>query len=111
MGRASTCTAISGLSGKCEKCTSPAPFHRFSPRGGPWNPYGTAQWALFNKAKAKKAETLLVHGASGGVGTAAVQFSLAAGLKVIGTAGSEEGLKLVKEQGAHLVLNHKLLTI
>jgi NADPH:quinone reductase len=70
-------------------------------------PYGTAHRSLFGRAQAKKGETLLVHGASGGVGTAAVQLAKAAGLKIIGTAGTEEGLRLVKEQGAHLVLNHK----
>ncbi|HJT25603.1 MAG TPA: NADPH:quinone reductase [bacterium] len=70
-------------------------------------PYATAQRALFGKAKAQKGETVLVHGASGGVGIAAVQLAKAAKLKVIGTAGSEQGLQLVKEQGAHHVLNHK----
>ncbi|HVZ80094.1 MAG TPA: NADPH:quinone reductase [bacterium] len=70
-------------------------------------PYGTAHRALFGKAKAKKGETLLVHGASGGVGTASVQLAVRAGLKVIGTAGSGEGLALVREQGAVLALDHK----
>ncbi len=69
-------------------------------------PYGTAYRGLFVRAEAKPAETVLVHGASGGVGTAAVQLARAAGLTVIGTAGSEAGMKLVKEQGAHHVLNH-----
>ncbi len=70
-------------------------------------PYATAHRALFGKAKAQKGETVLVHGASGGVGIAAVQLARAAQLKVIGTAGSEQGLQLVKEQGAQEVLNHK----
>jgi NADPH2:quinone reductase len=61
---------------------------------------------LFQRADAKPAETVLVHGASGGVGTAAVQLARAAGMVVIGTAGSEDGMKLVQEQGAHHVLNH-----
>jgi NADPH2:quinone reductase len=69
-------------------------------------PYGTAYRGLFQRAEAKPAETVLVHGASGGVGTAAVQLARAAGMTVIGTAGSEEGMKLVKEQGAKEVLNH-----
>ncbi|MBC8141678.1 MAG: zinc-binding dehydrogenase, partial [Armatimonadetes bacterium] len=56
-------------------------------------------------------ETVLVHGASGSVGMAAVQlavgtFSDAKNLTVIGTAGTDAGLTLVKEQGAHHVLNH-----
>lgn len=70
-------------------------------------PYATAHRALFGKARAQKGETVLVHGASGGVGIAAVQLALSAKLKVIGTAGTEQGLQLVKEQGAHNVLNHK----
>jgi len=69
-------------------------------------PYGTAYRGLFQRAQAKPAETILVHGASGGVGTAALQLARAAGMTVIGTAGSEEGMKLVQQQGAHHVLNH-----
>jgi NADPH2:quinone reductase len=70
-------------------------------------PYATAHRALFGKAKAQKGETVLVHGASGGTGIAAVQLARAAKMTVIGTAGSEQGEQLVKEQGAHHVLNHK----
>ena len=51
-------------------------------------------------------ETVLVHGASGGVGTAAVQLARARGLRVFGTAGSDEGRKLAREQGAHEVFDH-----
>ena len=69
-------------------------------------PYATAYRALFHKARALPGETVLVHGASGGVGIAAVQLAVAAGLTVIGTAGSERGRKLVREQGAHHVLDH-----
>ena len=61
---------------------------------------------LFQRAAAKPGETVLVHGASGGVGTAAVQLARAAGMIVIGTAGSEDGIKQVKEQGAQHGLNH-----
>lgn len=69
-------------------------------------PYGTAYRGLFQRGEAKAAQTVLVHGASGGVGTAAVQLARAAGLTVIGTAGSERGLQLVKSEGAQYVLNH-----
>lgn len=69
-------------------------------------PYGTAYRALFVRAHALPGETVLVHGASGGVGIASVQLAGAAGLRVLGTAGSEQGRKLVAEQGAHHVLNH-----
>src|SRR5262249_19641089 len=61
----------------------------------------------FQRGSAKAGETVLVHGATGGVGIAAVQFARAAGLKVIGTGGSEKGRKLVLEQGAQHVLDHR----
>ncbi|MDQ6735049.1 MAG: NADPH:quinone reductase, partial [Nitrospirota bacterium] len=70
-------------------------------------PYATAYRALFQRAQARAGETVLVHGASGGVGIAAVQIARAAGLTVIGTAGTERGRQLVLEQGAHHVLNHR----
>src|SRR5215831_19733446 len=69
-------------------------------------PYATAYRGLFQRAVAEPGETVLVHGASGGVGTAAVQLARARGLRVFGTAGSEDGIKLVREQGAHEVFDH-----
>ncbi len=69
--------------------------------------YATAYRALVQRAHAQPAETILVHGASGGVGIAAVQIAVSRGMTVIGTAGSPRGLELVSAQGAHLVLNHK----
>jgi NADPH2:quinone reductase len=70
-------------------------------------PYATAYRALYNRAHGQPGETILVHGASGGVGIAAVQMARAGGLTVIGTAGTEKGLKLVLEQGAHHVVDHR----
>jgi NADPH:quinone reductase len=69
-------------------------------------PYGTAYQGLFNRGKARAGEILLVHGASGGVGTAAVQFARAAGMTVIGTGGTDKGRHLVRDNGAHHVLDH-----
>ena len=69
-------------------------------------PYATAYRALFQRAETAPGEWVLVHGASGGVGVAAVQLAHAAGMKVIGTGGTEKGRNLVKEQGADRVLNH-----
>jgi len=69
-------------------------------------PYGAAFRALFQKAHALPGENLLVHGASGGVGIAAIQLARAAGLWVIATVGSEEGRQLALKTGAHAVLNH-----
>jgi len=50
---------------------------------------------------------VLVHGASGGVGTAVVQLARAHGMRIIATAGTERGVQLVRDQGAHEVLNHR----
>ncbi len=70
-------------------------------------PYATAYRALFLRARAVPGEAVLVHGASGGVGVAAVQLARAAGMTVIGTAGTDRGRRLVIEQGAHHVLDHQ----
>jgi NADPH2:quinone reductase len=70
-------------------------------------PYATAYRALFQRGRATAGETLLVHGASGGVGLAAVQFALDAGLQVVATAGSEAGGELVASQGDVKVLDHR----
>jgi NADPH2:quinone reductase len=71
-------------------------------------PYATAYRGLLQRAGARPGETVLVHGASGGVGTAAVQLARAHGLRVFGTAGSDEGFELVREQGAHEVFDHRV---
>jgi NADPH:quinone reductase len=70
-------------------------------------PYSTAWRALFLYAHAKPGETVLIHGASGGVGVAATQIARANGLRVIATAGTERGMNLARQQGAHEVLNHR----
>ncbi len=49
----------------------------------------------------------MIHGASGSVGTASIQLAKSYGLKIIGTAGTTEGLKMVKDQGADFVYNHR----
>jgi NADPH2:quinone reductase len=70
-------------------------------------PYSTAWVALHRKARVQPGEVVLIHGASGGVGVATVQLARAAGAIVIGTAGTAEGERLVREQGAHHVLDHR----
>jgi len=78
----------------------------FRQGAGVWVPYGTAYHALHFSADARAGETVLVHGASGGVGTATVQMAKAMGLTVFGTAGSEKGLALVQREGADEVFDH-----
>lgn len=78
----------------------------FEQGAGIWTPYATSYRALFQKAGAKAGETVLIHGASGGVGIGAVQWAKAAGLTVIGTASSAEGKQLIADQGADAVFDH-----
>jgi len=78
----------------------------FEEGAGLYVPYGAAYLGLFLKARALPGDIVLVHGASGGVGIAALQFARAAGMHVIGTYGTEQGRVLTLEQGAHQVVNH-----
>jgi len=85
----------------------PLPSNATYAQGAAMNvPYATAYHALFNRAHGRAGQTVLVHGASGGVGIAAVQLARAAGMTVFGTASTEKGRRLVGEQGAHHVLDH-----
>jgi NADPH2:quinone reductase len=79
----------------------------FGQGAGLFVPYVTAWRALFGRANARAGDTILIHGASGGVGIAATQFAVAAGLTVIGTAGTDEGLAVVRNQGARHAINHR----
>jgi NADPH:quinone reductase len=79
----------------------------FKQGAGVWVSYGTAYHALYHWAKARASETALVHGASGGVGIAALQVARAIGLKVLGTAGTPQGLEMAKREGAHRIFDHR----
>jgi NADPH2:quinone reductase len=70
-------------------------------------PYATAYRALFHRAHARPAESVLVHGATGGVGIATVELARAHGMVVIGSGGTEEGLQVVREHGADVTVNHR----
>ena len=69
-------------------------------------PFVTAWHAVSNVAQARPGETIFIHGASGAVGLAAIQIAVAAGLDVVGSAGTDDGLALVQAQGAQAV-NHR----
>ena len=71
-------------------------------------PAGVAHYALFYRGGGKAGETVLVHGGTGGVGSAAIQMARAAGFHVIGTASDEKGRAFVLEQGAHAAADHKI---
>jgi len=90
-----------------EKQIGPLPGKvSFEQGAGVWTPYATSYRALFQKASVKTGEKVLIHGASGGVGTAAVQWAKQAGAIVAGTASSEEGKQMVLGSGADAVFDH-----
>jgi NADPH2:quinone reductase len=70
-------------------------------------PFATAYRALFQRARLAPGECVLIHGGSGGVGTAAIQLARNAGLRVIATAGTAKGEELLRQLGAHHVVNHR----
>lgn len=110
--RVYTAGAVSGAYAQLALCNQeqvhPLPAELSFAQGAAINiPYVTAWRALFHRAQARAGQTVLVHGASGGVGIAAVQFAAAAGLTVFGTASTERGRQLVREQGAAHALDHK----
>ncbi|VDL77290.1 unnamed protein product [Nippostrongylus brasiliensis] len=70
-------------------------------------PYMTAHRALFILGNVQEGQRVLVHGASGGVGIAAVQMAAGHDITVVGTAGTDEGMTLVRENGASDVYNHR----
>jgi NADPH2:quinone reductase len=91
-----------------EASVYPLPPHvSFAQGAAIYVPYTTAYRALFHRAHARAGETVLINGASGGVGVAAVQLARAAGLHVVGTASTDKGRRMVAAEGAHEILDHK----
>jgi len=68
--------------------------------------YGTSYHALVNRANLKEGETLLVLGAAGGVGTAAIQIAKALGATVIAAASTNDKLDFCNENGADFLINY-----
>jgi NADPH2:quinone reductase len=90
-----------------ESQVHPLPSHISFEQGAAMGvPYGTAYFALFLRGHASPGETVLVHGASGGVGTAALQLARALGMTVLGTASTPKGRELAAKEGAHHVFDH-----
>ncbi|QOG24048.1 zinc-binding dehydrogenase [Bradyrhizobium sp. SEMIA] len=71
----------------------------------------TALQGIDDALKLKKGETVIIHGASGGVGTLAVQFARLRGARVFATASGPEGVELVRELGAHVTVDGKRIDI
>ncbi len=110
--RVYTAGSITGAYAELVLCAEnqvyPLPGHVSFAQGAAMGiPYATAYRALYHRAAARPGESVLVHGASGGVGTAAVQIARAMGMVIIGTAGTDAGRRLVAEQGAQHVLDHR----
>jgi len=110
-GRVYVAGSLTGTYAEEALCTPdqvhPLPDHASFEQGAAIGvPYATATWALFKRGAARMGETLLIHGASGGVGLAALQLAKTAGLRVFGTAGTPEGLQLILGNGAEEAFNH-----
>ena len=70
-------------------------------------PFHLAYLGLHERGRLQEGETVLVHAAAGGVGSAAVQLALAAGARVIATAGGADKVRFVKELGAHVAIDYR----
>jgi NADPH2:quinone reductase len=68
--------------------------------------YGTSHHAIVDRAQLKASETMLVLGASGGVGLAAIEIGKALGARVIAAASSDEKLEICKAHGADATINY-----
>lgn len=70
--------------------------------------YGTSYHAIIDRAKLKEGETMVVLGASGGVGLAAIEIGKQVGARIIAAASTQEKLELCKERGADEVINYEI---
>jgi NADPH2:quinone reductase len=68
--------------------------------------YATSHHALLDRGQLREGETVLVLGAAGGVGTAAIQIAKASGARVIAAASTDEKCELCKAQGADATINY-----
>ena len=105
--------ALCGLGGFAERVVAPESRVLVIPDGMDFNTaggfmlvYGTSMHALADKARTKPGETLLVLGAAGGVGLAAVEIGAAMGMRVIAAASTDEKLALARAHGADMGINY-----
>src|SRR5215471_11247014 len=105
--------AFTGLGGFAEEVVADAsrliPMPRsmdFSTASAFVMTYGTSHHALKDRAQLKPRETLLVLGAAGGVGLAAVEVGKVMGARVIAAASSDEKLKICRQHGADEMINY-----
>jgi NADPH2:quinone reductase len=69
-------------------------------------PFHLAWLGLFDRAELRAGESVLIHAAAGGAGSAAVQLAVNAGARVFATAGTDEKVALCRELGAHTAINY-----
>ncbi|HEX4862627.1 MAG TPA: NADPH:quinone oxidoreductase family protein [Acidimicrobiales bacterium] len=77
-----------------------------APAAAIYFPFHLSWLALHERGKLQSGETVLIHAAAGGVGSAAIQLAVLAGAKVIATAGSEKKLELCRSLGAEVAINY-----
>ena len=106
--------SLCAIGGYAEAVTAPAAVTVPIPDAMPYETaagftvaYGTAHVGLEHRARLREGETLLVHGAGGGVGVAAVEIGKAMGATVIATAGSEDKRALASAHGADHVIDYR----
>ncbi len=104
--------AITPYGGYAEQVVVPASFCVVMPESMPYEHgaafpvvFGTSHIALYHRAKLCSGETLVVHGASGGVGLTAVTIGKKLGAKVIATASSQKKLAVARAHGADYFIN------
>jgi NADPH:quinone reductase len=110
--------AMAGQGGLAEECIAPAAALIVLPEAmsmaaaaGFLVNYGTTYHALVQRANLKAGETLLVLGAAGGVGLAAIEIGKALGARVLAAASTNEKLELAKRHGADAAFNYTTDTI
>ena len=118
LARGDRVMAMTGYGGMAEEAIAPADrafripaSMSFEQAAGFPVIYGTVYYALVDRAGLAKGETLLVHGAAGGVGTIAVELGKMLGAKVIATAGSDAKVELAKRLGADHGINYSTQSV
>lgn len=97
--------AMVGWNGFAEEAVAPGPACIKMPEGMDFETaanfalaYGTTYYALVQRGRLQAGETLLVHGATGGVGTAAIEVGQCLGARIVATGGSADKLKAIQER-------------
>jgi NADPH:quinone reductase len=70
-------------------------------------PFHLAWLGLFDRASLQAGETVLIHAAAGGSGSAAIQLAVNAGARVLATAGTDDKVQLCRDLGAHVGINYR----